>query len=152
MPDVDVFSRYIRGSANELEALIAKASKKKTAADKKSAKEKSKSTPFFKALKRYYIKETALAKKYTGSYHINVDMGVTAECWEINVAEDTVSIKKTKNLDPATLIEVEDANLYALYKGTLLFDELKIQQRIVMTGSVTNKNKFTNLLKAFLEK
>ena len=152
MPDADVFSRYIRESANELEKLIANASKKKTADNKKIAKAKSKSTTFFNALNRFYNKETTLAKKYKGVYHINVDMGVTAECWEINLTENKVIVKKTKNLDPATLIEIEDANLYALYKGNLLLDELKIQQRIVITGSVTNKNKVTNLLKAFLEK
>ncbi|MFT7073158.1 WS/DGAT/MGAT family O-acyltransferase [Patiriisocius sp. Uisw_017] len=152
MPDADKFSKYIRESANDLEKLINKASKKKTAADKTAAKEKSKSTAFFNALKRFYKKENVLAKKYAGLYHITVDMGVTAECWEIILAEDSVIVKKTKNLDPATLIEIEDANLYALYKGNLLLDELKIQQRILMTGSVANKNKFTNLLKAFLEK
>ena len=79
-------------------------------------------------------------------------MGITAECWEISLSEDAVIVKKTKNLDPAVLIEIEDANLYALYKGNLLLDELKIQQRIVMLGSATNKNKFTNLLRAFLER
>lgn len=152
MPDADKFSKYIRESANDLEKLINKASKKKTAADKTAAKEKSKSTAFFNALKRFYKKENVLAKKYAGLYHITVDMGVTAECWEIILAEDSVIVKKTKNLNPATLIEIEDANLYALYKGNLLLDELKIQQRILMTGSVANKNKFTNLLKAFLEK
>ncbi|GER60212.1 diacylglycerol O-acyltransferase [Patiriisocius marinus] len=152
MPDADLFSRHIRASANELETLIKKVSKKKTADDKKAAKEKSKSTVFFNAIKRYYKKETALAKKYKGVYHINVDMGITSECWEINLSEDAVVVKKTKNLDPAILIEIEDANLHALYKGNLLLDELKIQQRIVMLGSATNKNKFTNLLRAFLER
>jgi len=151
MPDADKFSRYIRESANELEKLI-KAAQKKSAADLKKVKEKSKSTTFFNALKRYYKKEAQLAKKYKGTYHVNLDMGATSECWEISLAEDNVVVKKTKNLDPATLIEIEDTNLYALYKGNLLFEELKIQQRIKMTGTATNKNKFSNLLKAFLNR
>ena len=77
-------------------------------------------------------------------------MGASSECWEINLSEEGATVKKTKHLDPATLLEIEDGNLYALYKKKLVFDELKIQQRIKLTGTVTNKNKFSKLIKAFL--
>lgn len=148
MPDADKFARYIRESANELEKLILKNQKKgKTT---KTVKEKSKSASFFPTLKRYLNKETEVAKKYKGVYHIEVDMGVTSECWEINLTQDTVRVRKTKNLDPKVLVEIEDENLYHLYKGRLLFDELKIQQRLKLSGTTAGKNKLAGLIKSFL--
>lgn len=151
MPDAHVFSRYIRESANELEKLILSREKKKSS-DNKETLQQSKSTAFFNALKRYLKKEPEVAKKYKGVYHIEVEMGAHGECWKIDLTKDPAIVKKTKFLDPKTLLEIEDSNLYALYKKKLVFDELKIQQRLKLTGSVTDKNKFTKLLKAFLER
>ncbi len=149
MPDAYLFSRYIRESANELEELI---TVKKKKAPAKETKEKSQSIVFFNALKRYLKKEPGLIKKYKGLYHINVDMGASSECWEIDLSRETPIIKKTTTLEPATVLEIEDANLFAMYKKKLLFDELKIQQRLKISGTVANKRKLTNLVKAFINK
>ena len=151
MPDAYLFSRYIRESANELEDLIVKRKKKK-APETKEVKQKSQSTVFFNTLRRYLKKETGLVKKYAGLYHINVDMGASSECWEIDLTEEEVAIKKTTKLDPKTVMEIEDANLYALYKKKLLFEALKIQQRIKLSGTVAKKRKFTNLVNAMLNR
>jgi diacylglycerol O-acyltransferase / wax synthase len=151
MPDAYLFARYLRDSANELETLITKSSKAKAAAAVKT-KQKSKSTSFFNALKRYVKKNPQLVKKYKGDYYIEVDMGATSECWRIDFSGETAVIKKSKNLDPKTLLQIEDANLYAMYKGDLLLEELKIQQRIKLSGTAANKNKLTNLLKDFLNR
>lgn len=151
MPDAYLFSRYIRESANELEKLILNQQKKKST-EKKVSKEKSESTVFFNALRRHLAKETGLAKKYKGIYHINVDMGAASECWEIDLTKAKAAVKKTATLDPKTVLEIEDENLYALYKKKLLFDELKIQQRLKLTGTVANKKKLAGLIKAFLNR
>ncbi len=151
MPDCYVFSRYIRESANELEELILDYQKGKTS-KAKATKPKSESTVFFNALKRYLNKEKAVAKKYKGLYHISVDMGDSSECWEIDLTKEKPSVKKTTNLDPKTILEIEDENLFALYKKKLLFDELKIQQRLKLAGTVANKRKLTGLIKAFLSR
>lgn len=149
MPDAYLFARYIRESANELEGLILKRAKSK-AVNKKKAAEKSKSTAFFGTLKKYLAKQPEVAKQSQGIFHVVVDMGEHSECWEINTTAEPATVKKTRNLDPKTVLEIEDANLYALYKKKLLFEELKIQQRIKLTGSAANKNKLTKLIKAFL--
>ena len=149
MPDSYVFSRYIRESANELEELILAAQKKK-APEKKVVKPKSESTLFFNALRRYLKKEPGHVKKFKGIYHINVDMGAISECWEIDLTKATPSVKKVTTLDPKTVLDIEDANLFALYKKKLLFDELKIQQRLKLSGTVANKRKLTDLIKTFL--
>ncbi|RMA58696.1 WS/DGAT/MGAT family O-acyltransferase [Ulvibacter antarcticus] len=151
MPDADKFSRYIRESANELEALIKKAGKKKNTVQK-SGSAKSKSTPFFAALKKYFKENPTLQKKYKGQYHLEISQGATTENWELDLSEEKAEIKKKKNLNPKVLIEIEDQNLYQLYKGKLLLEELQIQGRIKLTGSKANTTKFMKLLTAFLER
>jgi len=151
MPDADKFARYIREAANELESLIKKSKKTKTG-DATSTATKSKSTVFFNTLKRFAKKEKTSLKKYKGVYHIEVDMGPTSECWLIDLTGAAAIIKKTKEPDPDILMTIEDENLFALYKGKLLFDELKVQRRLKMNGTIANKKKFTALLKAFLDR
>ncbi len=151
MPDADVFSRYIRESANELEEHINNLSKGKSTS-KTAIQIKIKSTPFFRALKKYLKDNPKEVKTYKGLYHIQVDLGDTTDGWELDLSMATAVIKKKKNLDPKVLVEIEDENLYALYKGKLLLEELQIQGRIKITGSATSKTKFLKLLTAFLER
>ncbi|MGB1309394.1 MAG: WS/DGAT domain-containing protein, partial [Oceanihabitans sp.] len=150
MPDADVFSRYIRESANELEELIKNQGKGKSA--KISKPLKTKSTAFFTAFKKYLKANSESIKAYKGIYQIQVDLGDRTEGWELDLSKKEASLKKKKNVDPKVLIEIEDENLFALYKGKLLLEELKIQGRIKITGTATSKTKFLKLLAAFLER
>jgi len=149
MPDAHIFTRYIRESANELEQLMLEKEKTKSSGKKKKA-EKSESTVFFNALKKDLPKQPELVKKCKGVFHVVVDMGDHSECWELNLSTSKPTVKRTKNLDPKTVLEIEDANLFTLYKKKLLFEELEIQQRLKLSGTVTNKNKLKTLIKDFL--
>nr|WP_321243534.1 wax ester/triacylglycerol synthase family O-acyltransferase [uncultured Psychroserpens sp.] len=151
MPDADVFSKYIRESANELEVLIKDLSKGKSSV-KKTKQTKIKSTPFFTALRKYLKDNPKAVKAHKGVYNIQLDLGDITEGYEIDLTKATAVVKKKKNLEPKVLIEIEDENLYALYKGNLLLEELKIQGRIKITGTAASKTKFTKLLTAFLER
>ncbi|NNC49037.1 MAG: DUF1298 domain-containing protein, partial [Flaviramulus sp.] len=151
MPDADVFSKYIRESANELETQIANLGKGKSAT-RTTQKIKSISSPFFTALKKYLKDNPKEVKAYKGLYHIQVDLGNTTEGWELDLTKTTAVIKKKKNLDPKILVEIQDENLLALYKGKLLLEELKIQGRIKITGTAAGKTKIMKLLTAFLER
>ncbi|WP_052158355.1 wax ester/triacylglycerol synthase family O-acyltransferase [Lacinutrix jangbogonensis] len=151
MPDADVFSRYIRASANELEEQIKNVGKGKSST-KASKQVKSKSTPFFTALRKYLKENPKRVKTYKGLYHMQLDLGDITVGWELDLTKAEAVIKKKKNLDPKVLIEIEDQNLFALYKGKLLLEELKIQGRIKITGTAASKMKFTKLLTAFLER
>ena len=152
MPDVDLFSRYIRESANELESLIQNLQNDKSASRTANKVAKSKSTLFFTTLKKYLKANPKQVKAHKGVYQIQVGLGDTTEGWELDLTKASAVIKKKKNIKPKLLVEIEDDNLYALYKGKLLLDELKIQGRIKLTGTATNKTKFLNLLTAFLER
>ncbi|MCF6347526.1 MAG: wax ester/triacylglycerol synthase family O-acyltransferase [Flavobacteriaceae bacterium] len=145
MPDADKFSRYVRESANELEKLIKKKGKKKTV----TAIVKSKSTPFFNALKKY-IKNNPTLKKYGGLYEIQVNLGTTKESWQLDLTKKEGIIKKLKALKPKASIQIDDENLYDLYKGKLLLEELKIQGRIKLQGQEKHKAKLILLMTEFL--
>jgi diacylglycerol O-acyltransferase len=151
MPDADLFSRYIRESANELEHLIKNLSKDRLSI-KSITKVKSKSGPFFTALKRYLKTNQKELKKYKGIYQIQVDLGDTSDGWEIDLTNEVAKVVKKKNLDAKVLVEIEDKNLFALYKGKLILEELKIQGRIKVTGNSVSKAKIMKLLTAFLER
>ena len=151
MPDADLFSRHIRESANELEELVKKLSKGKLTS-KSIIKVKSKSVPFFRALKRHLKTNQKDLKKYKGIYHVQVGLGDTTDDWEIDLTKEIATVKKKKDLDPKFLVEIEDESLFALYKGKLLLEEIKIQGRIKITGTAASKTKFLKLLTAFLER
>ena len=151
MPDADVFSKYIRESANELEELIQNIGKGKSST-KSTKLQKSKSTAFFTAFKKYLKNNPKVVKDHKGLYHIEVGVGERTDGWELDLTKAVAVIKKKKNLDPKVLIEIEDENLYALYKGKLLLEELKIQERIKLSGTSASKTKLLKLLTAFLER
>jgi len=145
MPDADKFSRYIRESANELEKLIKKGGKKKTT----TTIVKSKSTPFFTALKKY-SKNNSTLKKYGGLYEIQINLGNTKEYWLVDLTKKEGVIKKQKALKPKASLLIDDENLYDLYKGKLLMEELKIQGRIKLQGQEKYKAKLMLLMTEFL--
>lgn len=151
MPDADVFSKYIRESANELEAHIKNLGNSKSA-HKTTKQVESKSTPFFTALSKYLKNNPKKVKACKGLYQIQVGLGETTDGWELDLTKATAVIKKKKNLKPKVLFEIEDENLFALYTGKLLLEELKIQGRIKITGTAASKTKLLNLLSAFLER
>ncbi len=151
MPDADLFSRYIREAANELEVLVEKLGKGELIS-KNIIKVKSKNAPFFRALKRYLKTNQKDLKRYKGIYHVEVGLGDTTDDWEIDLTKEIPIVKKKKELDPKFLMEIEDESLFALYKGKLLLEEIKIQGRMKITGTATSKTKFLKLLKAFLER
>jgi len=152
MPDTDLFSRYIRESANELEGLLQNSLKGDSSTKSSKKQEKSKSTLMFRTLRKFLKANPKQVKAHKGVYYIEVGLGDKTEGWEIDLTKATAVIKKKKNLNPKLLVEIEDESLYALYKGKLLLDELDIQGRIKITGTAANKTKFLNLLTAFLER
>jgi diacylglycerol O-acyltransferase len=148
MPDTDKFSRYIRESANELEELILAKGKQKTV----EKVEKIKSSPFFTAIKKVLNEDKKLRKQTLGLYDFQLNLGDAKISYQLEILEETVSIKKKTTLKPSVKIEIDDVNLLNLYKKNLLIEELLIQERIKLTGTKKNTNKLLQLLSKFLEK
>lgn len=149
MPDVGVFSKYIRESANELEALIKKQGKKKP---EKIVAPKYKSNTFFTALKKFIKDNPTLLKKHKGVYQIQVNLEDVNTLWELDLSKKTASLKKKKVVKPTVSVVIDDEILHQLYKGKLLLEELQIQGRIALKGTKNNKEKFSSFLAQFLER
>ena len=144
MPDADKFSRYIRESANELEEIIKKHGKKKE--EKKIVKIES--VVLFNRLRKYLKENPKIAKKYKECYGFNVLLKDNSEVtWELKGG----SIKKKKLSKPKATLKMRDEVLKALYDKELLMDELKIQGRILTSGTVAQQKKLVRLMTDFLK-
>jgi hypothetical protein len=146
MPDADIFSRYIRESANELEEVILERGKKKTANIQKVQ-----STVFFTAFKKFLNEDNKTRKQHLGVYDFELGLGDVDTNYQLEIKEDVVNVRKKKTSKPLVKIEIDDENLINLYKKKLLLDEIIIQGRIKMIGTKRNSDKVLKLLIKFLE-
>lgn len=151
MPDADKFARYIREAANELEVLIKKRGKVKPESPKTT---KLKSASFFTAFRKYIKENQKLVKSHKGLYEFQVNSEEVQKIWQLDTTKLTPELRKQSRRlgtkKPTASMQIDDANLWALYKGTLLLEELKIQGRIKFNGSKIAIVKFEKLLLHFL--
>ena len=71
--------------------------------------------------------------------------------YQLEILEDTVSVKKRKTEKPLVKIEIDDANLFNIYRKNLLLAEIVIQERVKLSGAKKNTEKLMQLLSKFLE-
>lgn len=146
MPDADVFSRYIRESANELEEIILERGKKKTTTNT----DKIKSTPFFTALKKHLNADEKLREQHLGIYDFELKLENAEVNYQLEITEKSVSVQKKKAIKPLVIFKIDDENLINLYKKKLLLEEATIQGRIKLSGTKKNTDKLEQLLTHFL--
>mgnify|MGYP001101701576 CR=1 FL=1 len=137
MPDIEVFCRYLRESANELEAVILKKAK-----DEKEIK-KPKSDAFFQTLKKYLADNPEKIKAYEGVFQFNVD-GVTNTHWQVNLNKGQVKRGLYKERD--TLVTITDRHLHQIARAEIGLTEAKIQGRIKVEDSNGKFDHFVNLV------
>ncbi len=142
MPDADQFARYIRESANELEAIILKREKQKEV--KKKAKPKS--DPFFTALRKRFKATKKWEKKFIGTYQITVNGCAEEIHHQINVTEKSATVKKGVTKNPKASLIIDDEYLYRVHKKELRLEEAQIQGRIKMEGGARNTKYLIQLL------
>lgn len=144
MPDADVFGKYIRESANELEKLILK---KDT--DKKPEKATIlKSVDFFKNLKSFVNDNLEFENiKSTSLFEITSDNNVTHYTFTLN--NNKTSYKKATAKKANCTIHIDDESLYKLGTKEVLIDELLIKEKIKIEGTTTKKNEFIKILQQF---
>ena len=148
MPDIDVFSRYMRESANTLEKDVKKRGKQDATA--KAAKLKS--TAFFTAFRKYIKENPKLFKTNKAIFEFQVNSKYTEGFWQLDMTKATAELKKKKSKNATATIHIEDDNLFGLFKGDFLIEELVIQDRINFSGKKADIMKITKLLTQFLIK
>lgn len=147
MPDANVFSRYIREAANELEELILLREKQTETA----TPQKIKSTPFFTRLKKVLKENNKLKNAHLGIYDFEVKLNEKPINYQLNITVNTVSVRKKVSKKSLVKLQIDDENLINLHKNKLLLKEAIIQDRIKLTGTKKNCDKFLKLLAKVLE-
>lgn len=147
MPDADKFSRYIRESANELEKIILEKGNKTTSVKSSIV---TKSTAFFTAFKKFINSNPKLKKQYLGLYDFELNIAGTNVNYQLNISEKTTSVRKKTTSKPIVKIKIDDHHLVKLFKKKLFLEEMIIQDRIKLSGSKRNTDKFLKLISQFL--
>ena len=131
MPDIDNFTRYIRESANELEAAILKRGKKKEAAKKKPTKAKS------DALFAHFKKEIKAAVKFikpnNGLFVFHVT-GDVETFWQVNLNKSPGTVLKRKAKNPDATFVIKDEHLMKIGMGKMNLQTAFIQGRLKIDG------------------
>ena len=147
MPDADKFSRDIRKSANELEGIILKKKEEKTV----TKPTKFKSIAFFNSFKNFLKEHNFLDKKSNAVYSFEIHQNKTIAYWTLDLSTKTPSLNKKKTAKVNTVITIDDAILFDIFKGKLLLKELLIQERIQFTGTKKDTDFILKLISSFLE-
>ena len=149
MPDADLFSRYVRKSANELEKIIQQKGKQK---EKEVAKATLESGAFFSAFKRFLKGNSAIVKKYKGLYQFEVTSKNESHFWQLDFTGKEGILKKKKERKAKASFSIDDKNLIAFHQKKLLLDELKIQGRMKFEGDAKHQKKLTDILSEFINR
>ncbi len=142
MPDADQFARYIRESANELEAIILSKEEEK----KEQKKAKPKSDPFFTALRKRFKAKKKWEKKFIGTYQVTVNGCIEPVHQQITVTETSASVKKGVAKNPKATLMIDDEYLSRVHKKELRLEEAQIQGRIKMEGAARSQKYLMQLL------
>ena len=151
MPDLDVFSNYIRESANEMEKTVHKF--------EKSAKKKKKKTPIkqkvesdilFEKVKKYLKKNPKFLRPNSGVYQFNVN-GTTDSQWQVDFTKPPGSIRKGKVKSPDATFSIKDEHLAKIGRGELKLQTAMIQGRLTVDGDYKKAMQLGKILMKILK-
>ncbi len=143
MPDLDIFSRYLRESANELEAAILKRGRSK----KKSKKviKKAKSDVLFVHIKKFLKENPPAVKPNSGIFQFNIT-GPVATNWKVDLNKSPGTVTKTKATKPDAIFTIKDEHLLRIGQGKLNIQTAFVQGRLKIKGDMSKAMKLGGLL------
>ncbi len=137
MPDIDLFTRYIRESANELEELVHAYARRKKSVKKPKVSSKAKSDRLFEHYRKYLKNNPEFLKPDSGKYQFLIN-GTTDAVWQLNLEKPPGTVRRGRIKDPDLTITVSDDHLYKIGTGEMNFQMAFIQGRVKVQGD-TNK-------------
>ena len=143
MPDIDVFTRYIRESANELEAAVLKRRKNKPAKRKKQTK--AKSDVLFAHFKKEMESASKFIKPNNGLFQFHVT-GDVETFWQINLNKSPGIILKRKTKNPDATFIIKDEHLMKIGMGKMNIQTAFIQGRLKIDGDSEKAMKLGSIL------
>lgn len=153
MPDLDDFTRYIRESANELEAAIlqhqtAAAAVKGKKTDAKAAKPAS--DKLFQQLKKYLKAMPDNGKPKSGVFQFKVTGQNPAE-YVVDISTYPGTVKSGKTAQPDATLTIEDEYLVRIAAGQLDVQTAFIQGRLAVDGDYGQAMRLAKLLGKMLD-
>ncbi|MEM9850131.1 MAG: wax ester/triacylglycerol synthase family O-acyltransferase, partial [Bacteroidota bacterium] len=144
MPDIDLFSRYIRESANELEALVLKLGKKKKKAEQQKADTTLSDELFLKA--KSYLKENEAAAEVVGGvYNFNIT-GAAPVDWKLDLNKTPAVVRRGKAAKADVTFTMADKHFHMVSSGELDLQTAFIQGRLKLDGDLQMALKLGELL------
>ena len=144
MPDLDVFSRYIRESANELEAAVVPHRETDAAADAENAEVVARLTDAFVREMRSTLEKAPKDRPLgEGKFQLRIT-GARDESWMIDLADRSMTEGNGSPTD-ATLT-IRDAHLAEVLKGNLDPQIAFVQGKLRVEGDINKAIEFGALL------
>jgi len=133
IPDIDVFARYLRESANELEELILAQKPKPKSKTKTDEKKISVANEYFLSLKDYIKANPTSTSACSGRCQLSMK-GEAENNWQYNFNKEKALIKKGVYKKPDLLLVFEEKHLKRIISGELGIKEAAVQGRIKVNG------------------
>ncbi|MEM6800108.1 MAG: wax ester/triacylglycerol synthase family O-acyltransferase [Bacteroidota bacterium] len=143
MPDIDIFTRYLRESANELEEAASKIKEKKSATKKVPAK--AESDALFAHLKKELKANAEHIKPNNGLFQFNVTGDVPRE-WKIDLNKSPGVVRKGKAANPDVTFTIADKHLTRIGRGKMNLQAAFIQGRLKIDGDSAKAMKLGTIL------
>ncbi|RMG80400.1 MAG: wax ester/triacylglycerol synthase family O-acyltransferase [Bacteroidetes bacterium] len=135
MPDLDTFTRYLRESANELEAAVKKVKEAKKRTEK-PLKTHPDSDVIFEQIKTFLKKNPDAVKPGSGDFLFHIT-GDVEGFWRVNLNKTPPVVRRGKFKNPDTTVTIKDEHLMRIAEGTLNVQMAFIQGRLKIEGDMT---------------
>ncbi len=145
MPDIDVFTRYLRESANNLESVILKRGKKEKRKEKKAATKRPASDAMFNHIKKQLKANAQFIKPNNGLFQFHVT-GEAEAYWKINLNKSPGEVRRGKVKDPDATFTIADKHLMRVASGKLNLQTAYVQGRLKIDGDMMRAMKLGTIL------
>lgn len=145
MPDIDVFSRYLRESANELEEAILNYEKARIAEEQEEIPEYAASDAFFRYVKKQLKENPAWLEHRSGLFQFKVTGPVPTD-WRLDLDKPGGGIRKGKVRSPFATFTISDEHLLKVASGEIDIPTAFVQGRLKVEGDMGQAMKLGKLL------
>lgn len=145
MPDINVFTRYLRESANDLEAAILEheqTRKKEAAAQEPKTME---SEAFFRNIKVQLKEKSALLQEQSGLFQFTI-IGREEVHWRLDLDKPGGGIRKGKVRSPFATFIIRDEHLMMVARREIDIPTAFVQGRLRVEGDMNQAMKLGKLL------
>jgi putative sterol carrier protein len=149
MPDLDLFTKYIWESANELESAILAIEKKKTAKAKRKPKKQA-SNKLFLELRKFLKALPDNGKEKSGVFQFNVKGDVISH-WVVDISKYPGEVREEKIENPDATFSISDDHLMKVSSGELDVQTAFIQGRLKIDGELDQAMRLAKLISKMLD-